>query len=387
MVVRPDTDVQSPSPGRGNGQRWRWDLALPIGAVVIGVVVIAMITRPAPQGPEWEPGRGPSGPINLDSLVATDSGFALLSGVTEDGVLLWWSDDGVDWHYRPLDASPIRLATSDDLLVAYDGTGALILTFLDGSWEVREEVAFPDEMRIGQSPGRPGLVTGPDGFVMTSIIGDVWWWDLEEFEQVVTSPLWGPGQTVEVPFDSSCRPPTRVSPDVPPMVATDTGFAALVAGNPEEPFGMWPVCAPSTWISDDGRSWSSASAGLGDEAYVYSAAWHDDRFVAVGGVGIGEPAAWSSDDGTRWAPLDTLDPGSGVDLYTVRAGEGGWVLLGQETATSSPVGWVSPDGTCWTDLPGEVDGDDAVVSDDRMMLVHRMTYPETWMAGVAGGGC
>jgi hypothetical protein len=348
--------------------------------VVLGVVLIAMITRPAPEGPEWAEQMGPTGPINLDSLVATDERFALLSGVTDDGVLLWRSEDGATWHYQGVpEGAPTRLATIGNQLLAYDGSEARLLAFLDGSWESRELLVFPDEMRTGQSPGRSGLVTGPSGFVMTSVSGDVWWWDREEFHRVVTNPGWGPGQTVEVPFDSSCRPPTSVSPDVPAMAATDTGFLALVSANPEEPVGIWPVCEPSVWRSDAGGSWSVSEGALGEGAYVYSVAWRDGRFLAVGGHGIGEPAVWSSDDGDEWDLLDELDPGLSVDLITVRTGYAGWVVLGHETDTSNPVGWVSPDGACWSPLPAGVDGDDAAITADHLMLVQRVTYPETWI--------
>jgi hypothetical protein len=386
MAVRADTDGQSPSTNRYDGPRWRWDLALPVIAVILGVVVIAAITRPAPVGPEWVEGRGPTGPVNLDSLVATDSGFALLSGVTDDGVLLWWSESGSAWSYRPVPGTPSRLATAGDLLVAYNGMEAAVLAFLDGFWEVREEIEFPDEMRMSQSPGRPGLVAGPEGIIITSITGDVWWWDVDEFELVVSNPEWGPGQTVDVPFDSSCRPPTRTSPEVPPLVATDTGFVALVSGNTEEPFGIWPACEPAAWVSEDGRRWSASPVMIGEEAYVYSAAWHDGRLVAVGGTGIGDPAAWSSQDGERWEPLAWLDPGSGVDLFTVRSGGAGWVVLGQETETSRPVGWVSPDARCWTALPTDVDGDDAGVTTTQILLIDRVTYPDIWLSSMHNQG-
>jgi hypothetical protein len=88
---------------------------------------------------------------------------------------------------------------------------------------------------------------------------------------------------------------------------------------------------------------------------------------------------WSSDDGARWDLLDDFDPGSGVDLFTVRAGGAGWVILGQETDTSNPVGWVSADATCWSALPAGVDGDDAAITADHLMLVQRVTFPETWI--------
>jgi hypothetical protein len=88
---------------------------------------------------------------------------------------------------------------------------------------------------------------------------------------------------------------------------------------------------------------------------------------------------WSSDDGDEWDLLDELDPGPGVDLITVRTGYAGWVVLGHETDTSNPVGWVSPDGACWSPLPAGVDGDDAAITADHLMLVQRVTYPETWI--------
>jgi hypothetical protein len=172
------------------------------------------------------------------------------------------------------------------------------------------------------------------------------------------------------------------------MAAADIGVVTLVAGNPEEPFGMWPVCEPTAWVSDDGRSWTTTDDKLGEGAYVYNIAWRDGRFVAVGGTGIGEPAVWSSPDGEQWDPFSGFETGSGVDLYTVRAGGAGWAILGQETETSRPVGWVSADATCWTRLPVGVDGDDAAVTETQIMLVQSVTFPETWVTDVAAGqGC
>lgn len=388
MAVTPDHEVQSPPPGRFAGGSWRLDLVLPIAAVIVGVVVIGVITSPGPSGPVWVQQRGPTGPIALDSLVAAESGFALLSRVTEDGVVLWSTEDGASWQYQalPPGSTPDRLAASGNLLVAYDGMKSLVLAYSNGSWEVTEEVVFPDEMRTGQGPGRPGLVPGLDGFVMTSIAGDVWWWDLESFQPVVTSPDWGPGQTVEVPFDSSCQPPTRISPDVPPIASTDRGFAALVSSNPDEPFGIWPVCEPEMFLSGDGRSWDRSGVVLDDGAYVYGLAVREGRFIAVGGRGIDEPAVWTSTVDSDWEAMETFDALAGIELYTVRTGGAGWVIVGQETETSSPLGWVSPDGSCWTALPAEVDGDDAAVAQGRIALVHRVTYPEMWVTDMAGAG-
>ncbi|MGH8943263.1 MAG: hypothetical protein ACRDWF_10645, partial [Acidimicrobiia bacterium] len=151
-----------------------------------------------------------------------------------------------------------------------------------------------------------------------------------------------------------------------------------------EPFGIWPVCEPQLIFSADGRSWSRSGTALGDGAYVYNVAWRDERFTAVGGTGIGRPAAWTSSDGRVWDLLDTFALESGVDLYTVQAGPAGWVILGRETEDSSPVGWTSTDGLCWTALPVEVDGSSAAVSKEMMMVIDRITYPETRVASTTG---
>jgi hypothetical protein len=356
---------------------------LPVLALIVGVVVIALVTRPAPRLPEWVPHTGPAGPVNLDSLVAHDSGFAVLSGVTSEGVQLWSSTHGSEWSSTPVPGAPSRLVARDGGLIAHNGAGGSVLVQSGGSWQVDEQVDFPDEMRTSQSPGRSSLVSGPGGIVMTSVDGEVWWSDLVEFVPSVPDPQWGPGQTVDVPFDSTCRPPTRTSPDVPPIVATGTGFVAMVSGDAQEPFGIWPVCEPTVWASPNGRTWTSSPAGLGDGAYVYNLAWRDGLFLAVGGLAIGEPAVWSSRDGTEWSRLNALDAGSGVDLFTVRAGGAGWVVLGQETESSRQVGWTSPDGACWVPLPTDVHAGDAGVSGTQVLLVDRVRYPETWVSTIA----
>jgi hypothetical protein len=386
----PEAVVEIPTSERSPTISRRWIFVATTVGLIAGLVVIIATTRPTNPSLDWARQTGPSGPINLDSLVATSDGFALLSGVTADGVLLWSSRDGTSWEYQPLAGSPSQLAAVGDLLVAYEVGGGRILTPDGGAWIEGEEIEFPDEIRSRQGSGRPSLVADESGFVVTSILGDVWWSaDGSEFEIVVADPEWGPGQTVEVPFDSACRPPTRISPDVPPIATTDSGFAALISSNPAEPFGIWPVCEPQLLFSADGRSWARTGTALGDGAYVYNVAWQDGRFTAVGGTGIGQPAAWSSSDGQEWDRIDTFEFVSGVDLYTVQAGPAGWVILGRESEGSSPVGWTSSDGMCWSALPADVDGSGAAVSRDHMMVVERVTYPETWVAAATGsaGSC
>jgi hypothetical protein len=352
-----------------------------LAASIVGLVVIVPITRPANPDLEWARRTGPTGPVNLDSLVAYHEGFALLSGVTADGVLLWSSRDGDTWDHRPLQGSPSQLAVWGDRLFAYGVDAGRTLTRGDETWAEAAEIVFPDELRAGQRSGRPTLIADESGLIVTSILGDVWWSaNGSAFDLVVSDPAWGPGQAVEVPFDSACRPPTRSSPDVPPMVTTDSGLAVLISSSPAEPFGIWPVCEPRLLSSADGRSWTGIDVDLGDGSYVYNMAWRDGRFIAVGGNGIGRPAAWTSVDGREWDQIDTLGAISGVDLYTVRAGPAGWVILGRDSQESNAIGWTSADGLCWSILPAEVDGADAAVSGDQIMILDRITYPGTWVA-------
>jgi hypothetical protein len=385
MAVLPEAVVEIPTSERSPILARRWLFAVTVVGLIIGLTVIVVITRPTSPHLQWERQMGPTGPVNLDSLVATDDGFALLSGVTADGVLLWSSRDGESWVDQPLRGSPAQLAAIGSRLVAYEVDAGRTLTPEGESWVEGEEIVFPDEIRSGQGSGRPSLLADESGFVVTSILGDVWWSsDGSEFELVVGDPEWGPGQTVEVPFDSACRPPTRISPDVPPIVRTESGFAALISSNPAEPFGIWPVCEPQLLSSADGRSWARAGPALGEGAYVYNMAWREGLFTAVGGTGIGEPAVWTSSDGQEWDQSDSFAFVSGVDLYTVQAGPAGWVILGRESEGSAAVGWTSSDGSCWTALPVEVNGSDPAVSREMMMVVDRITYPETWVATATG---
>jgi hypothetical protein len=387
MGASPDVFVEVPSPEDGSGLRRRWALAATLVALVIagGIFVSATAPRVAPF--EWERWTGPSGSINRDSLVATSDGFAILSGVTVDGVRLWSSSDGETWEASPLQDSPSQLATIGGDLIGYGvTTGRMISAEADGWVQAAEQIIFPDEVRSRQGSGQPSVVGAGEGFVTMSLLGEVWWSsDGSRFDRVVAEPDWGPGQTVDVPFDSSCRPPSTTSPDVPPMVSTDTTVLAMVSSNPAAPFGISPVCEPRIWISDDGRSWAENGIGFEDGTYVYDLAWREGRFTAVGGTGIGLPAVWTSTDARDWDLVDDFAALSSLDLYKVEAGGAGWVILGQESGGPNTVGWTSRDGLCWTALPEEVGGGDTVVSSERVVVLDPVTFPELWVGTSTGG--
>ncbi|MGH8952078.1 MAG: hypothetical protein ACRDX9_11690 [Acidimicrobiia bacterium] len=386
MAARPDAIVEIPPPEARPGWDRRWVLAAALLAAAVTGVVFVTVTRPRVAPVEWARQAGPAGSANLGSLVATVDGFAMLSGMTVDGVRLWSSPDGISWDSSQLEAAPSQLAPVGDGLIAYGVRIGRIITGDSAGWvQSDREIAFPAEVRSRQGSGRPSVIGGEGGFVTMSLFGDVWWSvDGSDFDQVVAEPDWGPGQTVNVPFDSACRPPTTTSPDVPPVVATDAGFAAMISSNPAEPFGIWPVCEPEIWFSENGHTWTASEASLGDGAYVYTLGWREGRFTAVGGLGMGQPMVWTSVDGRDWEPIDSFSL-SGIDLYTVAAGPAGWVILGRASQGADTVGWTSQDGLCWTSFPAQVDGAAAAITTESIVLVDRITYPETWVGTATGG--
>jgi hypothetical protein len=379
LVEIPPPEV-SPAPNSGLG------LGLVSVAMVAGVVLLVLATRPELPQFDWEQRTGP-GIVNLDSLVAVADGFAMLSGMTAEGVLLWSSRDGVEWRSQALRGAPNQLAEVDDGLIAYGGISGRLLQPAGESWlESDLDIVFPDEIRSRQSSGRPSVVGTEEGILAMSISGDVWWSaDGMDFRRAVSEPEWGPGTEVDLVVDSACHPPSRTSPDVPPVVVTDSRLFTLTATNPSEPFGVWPVCEPRAWVSDDGSEWRRISTLTAGNGYVYDFAWREGRFTAVGGYGIGKPAVWTSTDGVTWETIDSFPEVAGYDLYTVAAGPAAWVVLGQTDEQSSPVGWTSLDGVCWEPLPWEATGTDVAVGDHSVLILDRTSYPEVWRGSLTGG--
>lgn len=377
--------VEIPPPEVSPAGPNKWALIVVSLASLAAVVAFALATSPRIPAFEWEERTGPAA-VNLDSLVATADGFAMLSGMTVDGVLVWSSTDGVEWHSQHLRGAPTQLAEVDEGLLAFADIEGHLLEHEGETWvEAESNIVFPDQIRSRQSSGRPSVIGTGSGMLAMSLFGDVWLSrDGADFEEVVSDPDWGPSAEIDLVVNSSCRPPSRTSPDVPPIVATDAGLVALVADNPSEPFGVWPVCDPQVWLSQDGSEWSRAGAMTEATGYVYDFAWRDGRFTAVGGYGIGEPEVWTSTDGMNWETLAFLDIG-GHDLYAVAAGPAAWVILGQADEQSNRVGWTSLDGLCWETLPLEVAGSDVAVSSETVLLLDRTEYPEIQTGSVTGG--
>lgn len=388
--MEPSTDIIVENPSRTAPSRRRvvWGRVLILGAVVVAVGVFVVTTAPRSQSTAWMSHQGPPGAVNLDSLVAFDDGFAVLSGMTGEGVVLWTSADGIEWAKQALQGTPSQLSVLGDSLIAYDGLSGRMIEQVDNEWVEGDPFAFPDNVRSRQGSGRPSVIGDGEAFLAVALAGHVWLSeDGSVFDVVVSEPMWGPG--VEQPFDSACGPRTLTSPDIPPMVATDSGYLAMTSSNSSEPFGVSPVCEPTIWHSEDGYDWAQSGSPLESRAFVYDLAWRDGRFVAVGGLDVGDPAAWTSTDGLEWESLLPGESWGEVDLVAVEAGRGGWIVVGKLSERSGFAGWTSPDGVCWEALPLDVDGGDAVVAATHIMLVDRSSYPKLWVGSVLSteGSC
>lgn len=359
------------------GALWATALAVAAGGLLI------FQTRPLVAAFDWTTIELPPGPLNFDSSVALDDGVALLSGVTSQGVLLWWRDTSGSWQSQSLENSPTELARANDGVVAYRARSGSILVREGDHWVTQLDFELPAATRSRQASGRPSIVDAADGLLELSLFGDVWWIGRRgESTIVVEEPAWGHGS--EQPFTSACQPPSRSSPDVPPIAATNDGVIAMTSSNGDEPFGIWPVCEPVIWRSTNAMDWSMQTTTLSDDgAYVYDIAWKDDILLAVGGHGIGRPSVWISEDGVEWVEVTPELPDA-TDLYRAEAGMAGWVILGQDSLESRRVGWTSTDTFCWEPLPSSIRGSEATVSDDGILLLDRTGVGAMWLAEPTG---
>lgn len=356
--------------------------------LVVVSVVIVRLTSPIQPSLEWSRQTLPPGTVNLDTLTASDHGFAFLSGMTADGIMIWSTDDSHRWQSHPVAGAASQLTAIGSSLFAYGVHRGQFINEEDGAWLGGVEILFPDEVQSRHASRRPSVIGDDNRVVGVSVLGEVWWTDDgEHFEDVNTGSEWGPG--TERVFDPACNPPSRNSPDVPPFVDTGEILVTLIPSNEYEPFGVWPVCEPRTWTSDDGLTWIATQSVLGSGAYVYGFAWRQGRYTAVGGFGVGESVAWTSDDGLEWEEIRQLSALPDVDLFSVDSGQAGWVVLGESGRTQGLVGWTSLDGLCWEPLPEFVRGADAAVSQGQILVLERGLTSGLWIGAVTGeeGDC
>ncbi len=347
------------------------------------------IAVPAPEREaiDWTLVAAPEETVRLESLLATDAGFAMLAGPSATGATMWSSLDGITWSANGLAATPYGLVTAGDGLVAFREYESVELEWNGSRWVEQATTELPTYARGGYQSSRTALVHSAAGVLVHSVEGELFYSeDGETFDLVVErGEWWKPSDDVWERFTgpvvyNTCSPPWEGTLDYPPVLDTPAGFVAFV---PVEKSGLhltWPVCEPQLWFSASGYEWSplSQESTFAPGSYVYDAAGSAGRYFAVGGRGD-EPAAWDSDDGLTWSGLDWFSGGDPSVLTDVVTGKAGYVILGSAPTGPRGYAWFSGDGSCWLRLPENVHGVAAAVGEDRIVLADRRPAAALWV--------
>jgi sugar lactone lactonase YvrE len=341
-------------------------------AVPLALEPTTSAAKPVDAGPfgeiTWQTYDGPAG-HSLGDGIATPHGF-----VANGDVSSMTSPDGVNWVTFKPPLKALNFAVSGDDLYALGDRDVVRLAWTGTTWRAADLLEI-DGLESDQWIQQ--MAFGDGGIVMTTETQILFSTDGHTFAPARQGPdpalLRGAGNSGE------CQPSfggggARIGP----VVATESGFVALTAGNS----GGWddfPLCEPVVWTSSDGSTWDldSAESPFGPTAYVYDMAERDGRFVAVGGQGARFSGAtlWVSEDGVTWneIPPGHID-GSIVDYpVSIGTGEAGWVVLHGHALMYSLDGldWVAPDG------PPEIRWGYAVpglaVGTDRILVAYDVT--------------
>lgn len=367
-----------------------------VGFIAILVVVVVGVLFALPPEPRlaWEQGTLPRSSLNVESLITTAEGFAVLAGPGSSGGAILSTTDGARWLTRTLPRVSTRIVYHSNGLYVVDGL-TLRRVGPDAD-DAIVNVEIPGPVRIGNGSDRSGLMAVLGGLVVQTVDGDLFWssngrgfelsigaadWRAES--DVTVSPRVVP-EVVRRRVQSVCQPAARRAPDIPPIVEAGDQVVAFVAK--DDSSIVWPACEPVLWTSTDGTDWSllSETSPFPPGAYVYDVAWRAGRFVAVGGIGLDEAHAWTSLDGAVWEELELPSWDGPLDLINIEAGGLGWVLMGNSRDRVGRVGWYSADGTCWEPLPPGVGGQSIAVGEDRILLADRTPESVIWVGQEAG---
>jgi hypothetical protein len=107
----------------------------------------------------------------------------------------------------------------------------------------------------------------------------------------------------------------------------------------------------STWVTQDGTSWSESfpnSSGPATESGIdlHDIVYDGAHFLVVGETKAGTAGAWLSEDGLTWTASKEMPDLASSSMHAVEiAPGGGFAAVG--LSKNSPAAWTSPDGVAW----------------------------------------
>jgi hypothetical protein len=320
-------------PWRGSTLLSRW-----LGSLLVVLLGFVSLAGLAGGVPEFLQARGLF--VDLDSygpraVVATNGVFVVVADEQQGGVV-WYSEDGVDWSRVPDDPifDDLEMADAIDVegrivaIGAPSDTGeALVLTSSDGRvWELTGR--FENE-EFGTSPH--AIAQSSDGVVAitSTIFNDVEFFTsahLAIWAAVEPRPVLDDG---EEGVDVACNPES--------CVAVGNHIATYRLG--------LDVDTGVVWTSTSGDRWELISHDF-DTALFTAVGANSNGFLIVGNDREERGVVWASPDGRQWNKVPatdfdefTLDGATGVDS--------GWVIFGTDQTTNSILVWTSPDANRW----------------------------------------
>jgi len=380
--------------------------AWPIAGAVIAAVVLAVVAggvegdrlaenaerRPnqAPVATAGDP--PPASQWNLvvediesllpETIIRTADGFAVIAGPGGGGPAIWTTTNGIDWSRTDLDFAPHGLAFDGSHLLAYRDATLWSFAKRDTRWIVEQETELPVLVRLGYLSHRPSVTPFRQTVLMQTPEGELYAQaENGDFDIVVPLGVWSREEQTAWDVATAprvpdhCRPPRAGSVDYVPIIEVGGNLLALVSGGDGRPHGIWPLCEPSPWASEDGREWSrqTPSTPFVSGAYIYDVAATDAGVIAVGGVGAAWPAMWVLDDGSTWVRRATLDI-DGFSNYQptqIEAGPAGWIITGQKANSPDVAAWISVDGRCWERVPDVIAAHGIAVGDEEIVITSR----------------
>jgi bifunctional DNase/RNase len=252
-------------------------------------------------------------PISFSALTHGNGIWVAASGDT-----IFTSTDSTHWSSsRPFPDVQVRgLAFDGNQFVAV-GAAGLILTSPDAVNWTRHNAPITHTLWAVAAGDGELIAVGSSGTILGSTNGMDWTTRMSGVGDELRGVCYSHGRFVAV----GCRQTILTSKDGHRWTRTGSrhsvGLKAVAAGSD----GFVAAGCGVILTSPDGRSWSRTSIGSKADS-VYSVAWGEGRWMAVGKSGL----IFTSDDGRTWNPLDL---GTTANLHSVHYAQDRFIAVGK----------------------------------------------------------